>query len=51
MYLGLDIGTSAIKALLLDSDMGFIATQSAPLSVSRPQDGVCGARGGGIRAW
>ena len=39
MYLGLDIGTSAIKALLLDSDMGFIATQSAPLSVSRPQDG------------
>ena len=39
MYLGLDIGTSAIKALLLDKDMGFIATQSASLHVSRPYDG------------
>ena len=39
MYLGLDIGTSAIKALLLDKDMSFVATASEPLSVSRPHEG------------
>ena len=39
MYLGLDIGTSSLKGLLLDKDMGFIATASAPLSVMRPYDG------------
>lgn len=39
MYLGLDIGTSSVKGLLLDKDMGFIATASAPLAVMRPHEG------------
>jgi xylulokinase len=36
-FLGLDIGTSSIKALLLDADQRTIADQSEPLSLSRPQ--------------
>jgi xylulokinase len=37
MYMGIDIGTSAVKAVVID-DSGAVADQaSAPLSVSRPQ--------------
>src|SRR5687768_16308249 len=37
MYLGIDVGTSAVKALILD-DAGQVRSQSqAPLFVSRPQ--------------
>src|SRR5690348_6977793 len=37
MYLGIDVGTSAVKALILD-DSGQVRSQSqAPLFVSRPQ--------------
>ena len=36
MFLGLDMGTSGIKALLLDGDTT-IATATAPLTVQRPQ--------------
>ncbi|MEM0907184.1 MAG: xylulokinase [Pseudomonadota bacterium] len=36
MYLGLDLGTSGLKALLIDSDQTIIAEATAPLSVSRP---------------
>src|SRR5271165_2170309 len=36
-YLGLDIGTSSVKALLVDADQRVVAEASAPLSVSRPQ--------------
>lgn len=39
MYLGLDIGTSAIKALLLDDGFAIIATATQGLSVERPQEG------------
>ena len=39
MYLGLDIGTSSIKALLLDRDMRFVATASQALTVQRPYEG------------
>ena len=35
-FLGLDIGTSSIKALLVDADQRVVAEASAPLSVSRP---------------
>ena len=35
-YLGLDIGTSSVKALLIDSEQRVVAEASAPLSVSRP---------------
>jgi sugar (pentulose or hexulose) kinase len=35
MYLGIDIGTSGVKALLLDQSHTVIGSCSAPLSVSR----------------
>ena len=39
MYLGIDLGTSGVKALLLDADERAVASASAPLGVSRPHDG------------
>ncbi len=39
MYLGLDLGTSGLKGLLIDRDQRVIADATAPLSVSRPHDG------------
>src|SRR5271166_5535077 len=35
-YLGLDVGTSSVKALLIDADQRVIAEATAPLNVSRP---------------
>ncbi len=35
-YLGLDIGTSSIKALLLDERQNLVAEASVPVSISRP---------------
>jgi xylulokinase len=37
MYLGLDLGTSELKALLLSGEHQVIATAHAPLTVQRPQ--------------
>jgi xylulokinase len=37
MYLGLDLGTSALKALLLADDHRIVGTAGAALAVSRPQ--------------
>ncbi len=39
MYLGLDLGTSGLKALLMDGDQKVVASASAALSVSRPHEG------------
>lgn len=39
MFLGLDIGTSAIKAVLVDDAQAVIATAETPLAISRPQPG------------
>lgn len=39
MYLGLDLGTSALKALLIAEDQQPLASASAPLSVTRPYPG------------
>ena len=36
MYLGIDLGTSSLKALLLDTGGRIVAQASAPLDVSRP---------------
>ncbi|MFK8016033.1 MAG: xylulokinase [Gammaproteobacteria bacterium] len=36
MFLGIDIGTSAVKSVLIDDEGVAVATASAPLSVSRP---------------
>jgi len=39
MYLGLDLGTSGLKAILIDGDQAVVAEASADLSVSRPHEG------------
>ena len=39
MHLGIDIGTSSVKVVLIDSDQRIVASQSAPLSVERPHAG------------
>lgn len=39
MYLGLDLGTSGIKALLIDDDQGIVASAHADLHVARPHAG------------
>lgn len=38
-FIGLDLGTSSLKAILLDDDQNILAEHSVPLSVSRLQDG------------
>ncbi|MEO2039625.1 MAG: xylulokinase [Martelella sp.] len=39
MYLGLDLGTSSLKAMLIDDGQKVIASADAPLSVARPHHG------------
>ncbi len=39
MYLGLDLGTSSLKALLIDDSQTVIAEATAPLTVQRPKSG------------
>src|SRR5690606_12316483 len=39
MYLGIDIGTSSVKAVIVDDADAVVEQASAPLNVSRPQAG------------
>lgn len=39
MYLGLDLGTSGVKALLIDANQRIIGSTSASIDVSRPHPG------------
>lgn len=39
MYIGLDLGTSGLKGVLIDEGQAIRAEATAPLEVSRPQDG------------
>lgn len=39
MYIGLDLGTSGLKGVLIDDAQGVVAEASAPLVVSRPHEG------------
>ena len=39
MYIGLDLGTSSLKAILVDDDERLLAEHSVPLTVQRPHDG------------
>ncbi|WP_116133746.1 xylulokinase [Tropicimonas sp. IMCC34043] len=39
MYIGLDLGTSGLKAVLIDDDQKLVAEATAPLTVSRPHPG------------
>ncbi len=38
-YIGLDLGTSSLKAILIDEDETVLAEHTVPLSVQRPHDG------------
>jgi len=39
MYLGIDLGTSGVKALLIDDAQSVVGSATAPLAVSRPHPG------------
>ncbi|MDO5620265.1 MAG: xylulokinase [Paracoccus sp. (in: a-proteobacteria)] len=39
MYLGIDLGTSGVKVLLMDADQRIIASATAALTVQRPHSG------------
>lgn len=39
MYLGIDLGTSSVKCVLLDDTQRLIASEHAALTVTRPHDG------------
>ncbi|MGK6311817.1 xylulokinase [Neorhizobium sp. DT-125] len=39
MYLGLDLGTSGVKAMLIDGDQKIVGSASGALDVSRPHSG------------
>ena len=39
MFIGLDLGTSGVKGLLMSADQRVLAEASAPLTVSRPSEG------------
>lgn len=39
MYLGIDIGTSSVKAVLVDADQRIVGSKTASLDVSRPHPG------------
>ena len=39
MYLGIDLGTSGIKVLVMDEDQQIVATAHQPLTVERPAQG------------
>jgi len=41
MYLGLDLGTSGLKALLIDAEQRVVASVTARLHLSRPRPGWC----------
>lgn len=38
-FIGLDLGTSSLKAILIDGAQNIVAEHSVPLTVSRPHDG------------
>jgi xylulokinase len=39
MYLGLDLGTSGVKALLIDEDQSVVGSGTGTLDISRPHSG------------
>jgi xylulokinase len=39
MYLGLDLGTSGLKGLVIDDAGAVVAEASSPLTVARPHPG------------
>ena len=38
MYLGIDLGTSGLKVILIDDDQKLLGEKNIPLEVNRPQE-------------
>ena len=43
MYLGIDIGTSSVKVVLIDADQRIVASRSEPLTRRAPASELVGA--------
>ena len=43
MYLGIDIGTSSVKVVLIDADQRIVASRSEPLERRAPASELVGA--------
>ena len=39
MFIGIDLGTSSVKMILVDHDQNILATSNAALTVQNPKDG------------
>ena len=39
MFIGIDLGTSSVKMILVDHDQNILATSDSPLTVQNPKDG------------
>ena len=39
MFIGIDLGTSSVKMILLDYEQNILATSNASITVQNPQDG------------
>jgi xylulokinase len=39
MFIGIDLGTSSVKMILVDHDQNILATSDSPVSVQNPKDG------------
>ncbi len=50
MYIGIDLGTSGVKAILLSEQGDVLATQTEKLQVSRPHPLLVGTRSGAVVA-
>ena len=39
MFIGIDLGTSSVKMILIDHEQNILATSDSPLTVQNPKDG------------
>ena len=39
MFIGIDLGTSSVKMILVDNEQKILTTSSSPLTVQNPKDG------------
>ena len=39
MFIGIDLGTSSVKMIIVDHDQNILATADSPVSVQNPKDG------------
>ena len=39
MFIGIDLGTSSVKMILVDHDQKILTTSDSPVSIQNPKDG------------